>query len=77
MNLTGQFTSSVYLEQGVVVVVMVVVVAFSSLARFFGGRFGDSFPACAILLFFFKVEISSRIPISLFRPGSVHSVSAS
>ena len=41
----------------------------------FGRIFGHSFPAFAF--FFFKVEISSRIPISLFRPGSVHSGSAS
>ena len=40
--------------------------------------FDYSFPACAIipLFFFFKVEISSRTLISLFRPGSVQSGSA-
>ena len=35
-------------------------------------------PTCASLFFsFFKVEISSRTPIPLFRSGSVHSGSAS
>ena len=37
------------------------------------GMFDNSFPAKA---FFFKVEISSRTLIPLFRPGSVHSGSA-
>ena len=36
----------------------------------------QSFPACAFF-FFFKVEISSRTLIPLYRPGSVHSGSAS
>ena len=31
----------------------------------------------ALNFFFFKVEISSHTPVSLFRPGSVHSGSAS
>ena len=39
-----------------------------------GSMFDNSLPACA---FFFNVEISSRTLISLFRPGSVHSGSAS
>ena len=37
----------------------------------FGKMFDNSFPTC--VFFFFKVEISSRILIPLFRPGSVHS----
>ena len=44
----------------------------------FGRMFDNSFPACAVFLFFFyEVEISSRTLIPLFRPGSVHSGSAS
>ena len=39
--------------------------------------FNNSFPVCAFFFFFFKVEISSRTLIPLFRPGSVHSGSAS
>ena len=38
----------------------------------FGRMFDNSFPACAFF-FFFKVEISSRELIPLFRPGLVHS----
>ena len=55
-----------------------VVVAFSSLARILGEcstfflRLGFF-----LLFFFFKVEISSHTLIPLFRPGSVHSGSAS
>ena len=58
----------------VVVVVVVVVVAFSSLTRILGECSTIHFlPA----LFFFKLEISSRTLIPLFRPGSVHIGSAS
>ena len=41
--------------------------------------FDHSFPACSFffLSFFFNVKISSRTLITLFRPGSVHSGSAS
>ena len=40
--------------------------------------FDNSFPACAFFFFlFFKMEISSHKLIPLFRPGSVHSGSAS
>ena len=50
-----------------------------------GRMFDFSFPACSFhpffsflfSSFFFEVEISSRTPTSLFRPGSVHSGSAS
>ena len=42
----------------------------------FGRMFDNSIPVCAFF-FFFKVEISSRMLISLFRPESVHSGSAS
>ena len=42
----------------------------------FGRMLDPSFPACAAF-FFFKVKISSRTLIPLFRPGSVHSGSAS
>ena len=38
--------------------------------------FDNSFPSCAFVCLF-KVEISSRTLIPLFRPGSVHSGSAS
>ena len=44
------------------------------------GRMSDhSFSACAFFFSFFfcEVEISSRTPIPLFMPGSVHSGSAS
>ena len=41
-----------------------------------GRMFDNSFPTCAFS-FFFKVEISSRKRIPLFRPGSVHSGSVS
>ena len=40
----------------------------------FGRMFDNSFLACAL---FFKVEINLRTLIPLFRPGSVHSGSAS
>ena len=56
---------------------MLVVAAFSLLAWILGGRFNNSFPTCAFYFFFFKVEISLHPPIPLFRPGSVHSGSAS
>ena len=39
--------------------------------------FDDSFPAWAFLFCYVEVEISSRTLIPLFRPGSVHSGSAS
>ena len=44
--------------------------------------FGHTFPACAFYLIIcifidFEMEISSRILILLFMPGSVHSGSAS
>ena len=42
----------------------------------FGGKFNTSFPAYTSS-FFFKQGISSCTPISLFKPGSVHSDSAS
>ena len=46
--------------------------------RGFVGNNQISFPACAFLFFFFfEVEITSRTLIPLFRPGSVHSGSAS
>ena len=41
----------------------------------FGRMFEHSFPACTF--FYIKVEISSHTLIPLFRPGSVHSGSAS
>ena len=41
----------------------------------FGRMLDNSFPACAF--FFFKVEISSHALFPLFKPGSVHSGSAS
>ena len=43
----------------------------------FGRMFDNSFPTCVFFCFVFKVEISSHILIPLFRPGSVHSCSAS
>ena len=39
--------------------------------------FDNSFPACAFFFLFFEVEISLHTLILLFRPGSVHSGSAS
>ena len=52
-----------------------VVVAFSRLARIWGDCLTiHSLPA---FFFFFKVEISSRTLIPLFRPESAHSASAS
>ena len=42
-----------------------------------GRMFNNSFPTWAFFFFFFKVGISSRALIPLFRPGSVHSGSAS
>ena len=43
----------------------------------FGRMFGNLFLACAFFFFFFQVKISLRTLISLFRPGSAHSGSAS
>ena len=50
---------------------------FCLFGRTLGKGFDDSLPACAFFSFFLKVEISSCTPISLFRPGSVHSSSVS
>ena len=46
--------------------------AFSLRSKYFWERFAKSFPACT----FVYVVISSRVLISFFRPGSVHSGSA-
>ena len=54
---------------------VVVMVAFFFACKDFGRMFDTSFPARAF--FFFKVEIRSRTLIPLFRPGSVHSSTAS
>ena len=54
-------------------VVILMVVAFSSLARILGECSTTHLPPAL----FFEVEISSHTLISLFRPGSVHSGSAS
>ena len=54
-----------------------VVVIFFLPCEDFGGIFDHSFPICAFISLFFKVEISLRTPIPLFRPGSVHSGSVS
>ena len=53
----------------------VVVVSFSSLARIWGECSTSHSPPA--LFIFFLVEIGSRKLSSLFRPGSVHSGSAS
>ena len=57
------------------VVVVVVVMAFSSLARILGEC--STIHSLPALFFFFLVEISSRILIPLFMPESVQSGSAS
>ena len=59
----------------VVLVVVVVVVGFSSRARIFGECLTIHSPSA--LFFFFVVEISLRVLVPLFRPGSVHSGLAS
>ena len=51
---------------------MGMVVGFPRLEGF-GGKSDDSFPARAFQIYLFKVEIGTRTPIPLFRPGSVHS----
>ena len=44
----------------------------------FGRMCDHPFPACAFFFFFsFEVKISSRTLVPLFRPGSIHSGSAS
>ena len=53
---------------------MVVVVSFSSLARF--GENVRPFIPRLRFFFFFEVEMSSSTQIPLFMPGSVHSGSA-
>ena len=50
---------------------VVVVVAFSSLAKILGECSTTESPSA--LFFFFEVEISSRTLVILFMPGSVHS----
>ena len=61
-------------EQVIKQLANLVVMAFSSLAR----TFGEGLTVLPVLFFFFfKVEISSCTPIPLFKPGSVHSGSAS
>ena len=62
------------------IVMVVVVVAFSSCARILGECLTIHYLPALLFLFFvlvFIVEISSRTLIPLFRPGSVHSGSAS
>ena len=56
----------------VVVVAVAVVAAFSSLARILG-ECSTSHSPPALFVLFFEVEISSRILIPLYKPGSVHS----
>ena len=56
---------------------MIVVVAFSSLARILGECLTINSPPALVKKKLFKVEISSRTLIPLIRPGSVHSNSAS
>ena len=53
------------------------VVAFSSHAMIWGECSTIHSPPALFFFFFFKVEISSRTLISLFRPGSVHGGSES
>ena len=52
---------------------------FSFACEDFGRMLDKSFSACAFFFsfFLFEVEISSRTLIPFFRPGSVHSGSAS
>ena len=56
---------------------VVVVVAFSSLARILEEWSTMHSPPTLLLLFCFEVDISSRTPVSLVRPGSVLSGSVS
>ena len=49
------------------------VVAFSLPERIWGEDVRPFIPCLRFFFFFFKVEISSRTLIPLFRPGSVHS----
>ena len=48
-------------------------VVFFSRTRGFGGKVWRMNSRLRFFFFFFKVEISLRTPIPLFRPGSVHS----
>ena len=60
-------------------IIVMVVLAFSSLARI-GGTFSTIHSPPTrffVVVVFFTVESSTRTLISLFRPGSVHSGSAS
>ena len=57
----------------IMVVVLVVVVAFSSPAKILGEWSTIHFPPALFFFFFFQVKISSRTLIPLFRLGSVHS----
>ena len=71
--------SGIRLDLAPTVVLMVFEVAacFFLACEDFGRMFGKSFPAWAFFFFFYLVGISSRTLIPLFRPGSVHSGSAS
>ena len=55
----------------------VMLVFFFCACKDLGRMFNNLFPACIFFFFFFKVEISLRKLIPLFRPGSVYNGSAS
>ena len=59
------------------VFILVVVVAFCSLASIWGDCSSVHSPPALFFLLFFYVEVSSRTLIPRFRPESVHSGSAS
>ena len=56
---------------------LLVVVAFSSLERIWGECSTVHFPPALFFFFFFNVEINLRTLIPILRPESVHSGSAS
>ena len=71
----GESPATVVVESNSVGIVPVVVAVFLA-SEDFGRMFDHSSPPPP-RSFFFKVEISSRTLIPLFRPGSVHSGSTS
>ena len=72
------YGTGIYIHIYIYIYMVVVVVAFSSRARILEEYWTiHSPPALFLFSFFFKVEISSRTLIPFFRPGSVHSGSAS
>ena len=76
LNKTG-FENTCYVRYAFALIAGIAVVAFSSRAKILRECSTIHSPPALFFVVLFKVEISSRKLIPLFRLGSVHSVSAS